>query len=94
MSQQAAASDQFVPYAPVAASAGKPSPASVGLKVVPKADDGPTFSPVETPGSAHHHDSSTAARNPVVTLQREGELVTGIRIECGCGQVIELACSY
>jgi len=31
---------------------------------------------------------------PVVTLQRTGDLVTGIRVQCGCGQVIDLACVY
>jgi hypothetical protein len=94
MSQRAAASDQFVPYAPVGASTAKPSPATGGLRVVPKAEGGSTFSPMQMPGLNHHHGSSTASSTPVVTLQREGERVTGIRIECGCGQVIELACSY
>ncbi len=31
---------------------------------------------------------------PKVTLQRQGEVVTGIRIQCSCGQVIELRCVY
>jgi hypothetical protein len=31
---------------------------------------------------------------PVITLQRTGEIVTGIRVTCGCGQVIDLACVY
>jgi hypothetical protein len=34
------------------------------------------------------------AGGPQVTLQREGDRVTAIRIECQCGQVIELTCSY
>jgi hypothetical protein len=29
-----------------------------------------------------------------VTLEREGERVSRIRIECTCGQTIELACAY
>lgn len=29
---------------------------------------------------------------PKVTLQRQGDVVTGIRIQCSCGQVIELKC--
>jgi hypothetical protein len=32
--------------------------------------------------------------DPVVTLQREGDRVTGIRITCRCGEVIDLACVY
>ena len=31
---------------------------------------------------------------PRVTLQRDGERVSSIRIQCSCGQVIELACVY
>ncbi len=31
---------------------------------------------------------------PRVTLQREGDRVTGITIHCTCGQVLNLACSY
>jgi len=31
---------------------------------------------------------------PVVTLRREGDQVTGIRIECTCGKVIEVDCIY
>lgn len=40
--------------------------------------------PCET-GSGH---------DPEVTLQREGDRVTGIRITCRCGEVIDLACVY
>lgn len=31
---------------------------------------------------------------PTVSLQKDGDRVTHIRIECGCGEVIELECSY
>jgi hypothetical protein len=31
---------------------------------------------------------------PRVSLQREGDRVTGIHIQCSCGQVIDLACVY
>jgi hypothetical protein len=31
---------------------------------------------------------------PKVTMQREGDKVTSIRIECSCGQVIDLSCIY
>jgi hypothetical protein len=45
-------------------------------------------SKVETPAGSH------ALSEPVLSVQREGDRITGIRIECGCGQVIELACLY
>ncbi|MGO8765221.1 MAG: hypothetical protein ACLQSR_08825 [Limisphaerales bacterium] len=31
---------------------------------------------------------------PRVTLQRDGSRVTAIRVQCSCGQVLELACVY
>jgi hypothetical protein len=31
---------------------------------------------------------------PTISLQRDGDRITGIHIECGCGHVIELACTY
>jgi hypothetical protein len=48
-----------------------------------------------TPATAKSADSHTdTCAKPVVTLKREGNTVTGIRIECGCGSVLELACTY
>jgi len=31
---------------------------------------------------------------PRVTVQRDGDRVTHLRIQCTCGQIIELACVY
>jgi len=31
---------------------------------------------------------------PRISVQREGERVTSIRVQCTCGQVMELACLY
>jgi hypothetical protein len=31
---------------------------------------------------------------PIVTLQRNGGAISGIRVQCGCGQVIDLNCVY
>lgn len=93
MSQPAPAQDSFVPFDPVPVlRAGTPG-AFGGLKVVSAAEAGPAFAPLQTSSSAHSHGSAGSGK-PVVTLQRDGERVTGIRIECACGQIIELACSY
>ena len=94
MSQRAVAPDGFVPFDPLP-SAGAKAPATPGtLKVVPKSEAAPAFSPLSANVPSHAQHGSNASGKPVVTLQREGERITGIRIECGCGQVIELACSY
>jgi hypothetical protein len=94
MSQRAASGDPFVPFDPLPNAASKAAGAPPSLKVVPKAEAGAAFAPMPLPTSAHAHSAANAAARPVVTLQREGDRVTGIRVECGCGQVIELACSY
>lgn len=70
------------------------------LKVVPQAKATPVFQPFHpaprpaaevptTPAPAAH-----APGPPKVTLQREGDRVTHIRLECACGEVFELACDY
>jgi len=92
MSQPASVQDSFVPFDPAPGPGAARSATPPGLKVVPKSEAGPAFSPVATSAAAHIHAAGTG--KPVVTLQREGERVTGIRIECVCGQIIELACSY
>ena len=94
MSSPAAAQDSFVPFDPVPSSGARTPGAFGGLKVVPIAEAGPGFTPLATSAFAHTHAASMGTGKPVVTLQREGERVTGIRIECVCGQIIELACSY
>jgi hypothetical protein len=36
----------------------------------------------------------TPGEQPVVTLEKDGDRVTHVRIQCTCGQVIELDCAY
>ena len=31
---------------------------------------------------------------PYLSMQRDGDRITSIRIQCSCGQVIDLACVY
>ena len=31
---------------------------------------------------------------PRITLEKHGEMITHIRVECSCGQVTELKCEY
>lgn len=33
-------------------------------------------------------------KSPEITLQRDGDRITQICIQCGCGQIIELGCQY
>jgi hypothetical protein len=83
-------------FVPLVTGTAKPSEfTTMNLKVLPQAAVKPAnaaFQKVTLP-TAPAHNSETCAK-PNVTLQRTGELVTAIRVECGCGQVIELSCVY
>jgi hypothetical protein len=47
----------------------------------------PTFSALD-PHSAQNHGQ------PKITFQKEGDRITQIRVQCPCGQIIELNCLY
>lgn len=83
-------SDSFVPLVTAPVATG--DTALLQLKVLPQAEAKAVFEPLPQAGRAEPTAKACAA--PSVTLQRQGEVVSGIRIECGCGQVIELACAY
>ena len=38
--------------------------------------------------------SELCAEKPTVTAERENGQITHLRIQCGCGQIIELECVY
>jgi len=44
--------------------------------------------------TAPHAEGATPCQEPSITLQRDGDKITAIHIECACGQVIDLACDY
>jgi hypothetical protein len=82
--------------------AGHPASNSFRLSVLPQetpsqpvsfAKSNGKGSPLGGACSASSGKSSAPAQ-PTVTVQREGTRITFIRIECVCGQVIELACDY
>ncbi|HWD93781.1 MAG TPA: hypothetical protein VG938_15685 [Verrucomicrobiae bacterium] len=87
--------DSFVPLISIAPTPSGDS-ADFQATVLSQPEQAQKFNPVElaaaaaSPGKAA--DGSPC--EPRVTLQRDGEQVTGIRIQCSCGQVIDLACVY
>jgi hypothetical protein len=59
------------------------------------------FKPTKTPGPNPTASSSTAANapsipadQPKITVVREGDRISQIRIQCVCGQFIEIQCQY
>ncbi len=81
----------FVPTLPP-----NPAPAPTSPPPSNSAPTAPAFpSPVpaaSTPTQAK--ESHPAHGKPIVTLQREGDKVTRIRVQCGCGETIDLDCLY
>lgn len=66
------------------------------VRVLPTTPSMPAFVPAQTPPRevpVPQH-APCAGSEPKVTLEKDGDRVTAIRIECGCGQVIQLACTY
>jgi len=79
----------FVPF--VTARAAAPAPPAPGAPQL--ADSAGAFRPL-TVGAAAGPEAPHPAREPKVALEREGDRVSRIRIECSCGHTIELACTY
>ncbi|HYG21189.1 MAG TPA: hypothetical protein VEH04_00295 [Verrucomicrobiae bacterium] len=82
---------EFVPLSTAATVSNAGVSASV--TVLPQAANAQPFRPLgqSAPAVAATHG---AACEPRVTLLREGDRVTTIQVNCGCGQLIELACVY
>lgn len=81
------------PFVPVTAQRWATAGVASGLvprAVVPPAGFQPLArsTPAEGSPPAHVHTS------PQVVYEREGDQVTRIRIQCGCGEVIVLECLY
>jgi len=99
-------SDSFVPMGPAMTSASGNGFTPLQLKSAlsaalisqpsangkaPSGQDGARNGGVSSPLSVA---TSSNCSQPKITLQREGEVVSRIRIQCTCGQVIELDCTY
>lgn len=52
------------------------------------------FQSLELPRSVPLHGADKKNCEPRVTVQRDGGRVTHLRIQCSCGQIMDLACVY
>lgn len=67
-------------------------PLSIATAPAPRASFQPATPKTSAPPpAAKQHETHG---EPKVTFERQGETITHIRVECGCGQVIELKCQY
>ncbi len=79
--------DVFTPLTPAAITSGG------GTTIASSSTFKPLSSPGAAPGGTSGAPGSCAAK-PAITLQRKGNVVTSIRVQCGCGQVIDINCQY
>jgi hypothetical protein len=86
-------SETFVPLVSGNGKAGAAAFASLNLKVKSSAPTKPSSESFQSLTVPAGHEAENCGK-PEVTLQRNGDIVSGIRIQCDCGQVIELACVY
>jgi hypothetical protein len=94
-------SDRTEPFIPLTAS---PLPdgrhPDLRVTVLKPSDTPQPFQPLVTSGpppaggTAFTPRPATAACEPRVSVEREGDAVSAIRVQCSCGQIIELACVY
>jgi hypothetical protein len=85
-------SDVFTPLTPASlASRGASSAASLAGSFKPLAS--PASASAAAVASASAAPGNCAAK-PTVTLQRKDNVVTSIRVQCACGQVLDINCQY
>ena len=82
-------SDAFVPFAPKASPRDSAEPFRV--KVVSAANG--TAVPFQAAGTSSPMHASHGGQ-PKVSLVRDGDRITAVRVQCACGEVIELECVY
>jgi len=65
------------------------------IQVIPQPHSAPAFQALE-PASPQETGAAPGGKNcePRLLLQREGDRITSIRVQCSCGQIMDLACVY
>lgn len=88
----------FVPLLPAGLKQPAVPAASASLKVQPRPATNDSFQPLVLGNAPTNADLPSLCNQangvPQVTLQRDGDRVTRIRVQCSCGQVAELECVY
>jgi hypothetical protein len=82
-------SESFIPLVPASAGSREAAFSALHLNGLTTRSASSAAQASGAGGSAHE-----ACGKPVVTLKRNGAVVSGIHIECACGQVVDLACVY
>ena len=81
-------------FVPLTAAPAPPAAREFRVIVQPGAAKGKTFHALESTPAAATADLGKKICEPRVTVQRDGNTVTHLRIQCTCGQIMDLACVY
>ena len=86
--------ESFVPLTAAPAAAG---PREFQVGIIPRDGQFRPFQSLEkkpvAPGETALSDGKKYCE-PRISVQRDGDRVTSIRVQCTCGQVMDLACVY
>jgi hypothetical protein len=88
-----AISEEFIPFGPPFIASQEPPLTSQKLEALPQASAEPAFE-AWMPATVSASRSPEVCPTPTITLERKDDLVSNIRIQCGCGKVIELTCLH
>lgn len=85
-------SDSFVPFAK---NRSKPGTGSENFRVtiLPQSQQAAPFQPAAA-SNIPSANPKPPPKEPQITLERDGDRITRIKVQCSCGQVIELNCAY
>jgi len=64
------------------------------VTVIPQSEQSQIFQSLEQLAPVPASPMSAKNCEPRVSVQRDGDRVTGIRVQCSCGQVMDVACLY
>lgn len=84
-------------FVPLTSAPDSPQRADFRVKVISQPGLTKPFEQLEVPPASPTNSDTALLRKacePRVSVQREGERVTSIRIQCSCGEILDLACIY
>lgn len=83
--------DSFVPLTAVPAADER---RDFRVSVIPQNSQARPFQTLESSAPAPAGLAPGKNCEPRLSVQRDGDRITGIRIQCTCGQVLDVACLY
>lgn len=84
------------PFAPLNPSSFRKADASSGklLNTTVEGIPNQSFQPVAFPKTETNPSRAHADHKPGVTCEREGDVIKKIRVQCSCGEIMEILCNY